>query len=50
MPLTETGKFGIYGGRYAAETLMPALLELEDAWKQKHDDSYYRSALDREQK
>ena len=27
------GHFGPYGGRYVAETLMPALLELEDAWK-----------------
>jgi len=26
------GHFGIFGGRYAAETLMPALLELEDAY------------------
>lgn len=26
------GHFGIYGGRYVAETLMPALLELEDAY------------------
>jgi tryptophan synthase beta chain len=26
------GHFGIYGGRYVAETLMPALLELESAY------------------
>ena len=26
------GHFGVYGGRYVAETLMPALLELEEAW------------------
>ena len=27
------GHFGPYGGRYAAETLMPALLELESAYR-----------------
>lgn len=32
----ERGHFGVYGGRYAAETLMPALLTLDQA---------YRSAL-----
>ena len=25
----KMGHFGIFGGRYASETLMPALLELE---------------------
>ena len=29
----ENGHFGPYGGRYVAETLMPALLELEAAFK-----------------
>jgi len=43
MPLTETGKFGVYGGRYAAETLMPALLELEEAWKRWWPDEGYRN-------
>jgi len=28
-----TGRFGPYGGRYVSETLMPNLLELEDAWR-----------------
>ena len=28
----KNGHFDIFGGRYAAETLMPALLELEDAY------------------
>jgi tryptophan synthase beta chain len=27
------GHFGIFGGRYVAETLMPALLELEEAYR-----------------
>ena len=30
----EWGRFGDYGGRYAPETLMPALLELEEVFKQ----------------
>ena len=29
----ENGHFGIYGGRFVAETLMPNILELEEAWK-----------------
>ncbi len=28
------GRFGPYGGRYVAETLVPALNELTDAWEQ----------------
>jgi tryptophan synthase beta chain len=28
----SAGHFGVFGGRYVAETLMPALLELEAAW------------------
>jgi tryptophan synthase beta chain len=28
----KKGHFGIYGGRYVSETLMPALLELEYAY------------------
>ena len=28
----ERGHFGIYGGRYVAETLMPLILELEEAY------------------
>src|SRR3989337_276337 len=33
----EMGHFGIYGGRYVSETLMPALLELERAYLQIKD-------------
>jgi len=29
----EKGHFGIYGGRYVAETLMPALIEVETAYR-----------------
>ena len=28
----RTGHFGEFGGRYVPETLMPALLELEEAY------------------
>ena len=28
----ENGHFGIYGGRYVAETLMPLILSVEEAW------------------
>ncbi|MGZ9053321.1 MAG: hypothetical protein ACXW3N_14270, partial [Rhodoplanes sp.] len=28
------GHFGIYGGRYVAETLMPLVLEVERAYEQ----------------
>ncbi len=39
----EKGHFGIYGGRYVAETLMPALLELEEAYaKAQKDPEFYR--------
>ena len=30
------GRFGPYGGRYASETLMAALVELEEAARQRH--------------
>jgi tryptophan synthase beta chain len=38
----ERGHFGIFGGRYVAETLMPALLELEDAYKKAKDDPAFQ--------
>ncbi|MET0606828.1 MAG: tryptophan synthase subunit beta, partial [Beijerinckiaceae bacterium] len=28
----ETGHFGMFGGRFVAETLMPLILELEKAY------------------
>jgi len=39
------GHFGIYGGRYVAETLMPALLELERAYKRIRRDKEFRDEL-----
>ncbi len=35
------GRFGPYGGQYVAETLMPAIAELEAAWRAARDDSAY---------
>ncbi len=36
------GHFGIYGGRYVAETLMPALIELEQAYVRLRRDRTFR--------
>ncbi len=41
------GRFGEYGGRWVAETLMPALLELEQAYKQARRDPKFRADLER---
>jgi tryptophan synthase beta chain len=38
----QRGHFGPYGGRYVAETLMPALLELETAYRKARRDSAFR--------
>jgi tryptophan synthase beta chain len=43
----KKGHFGIYGGRYAAETLMPALLELEAAYFAAKKDKGFRQELSR---
>ena len=34
----EGGHFGIYGGRYVAETLMPLILAVENAWNKAKND------------
>ena len=37
----QNGKFGIFGGRFVAETLMPLILDLEKSYQQaKKDDSF----------
>src|SRR5215472_6462541 len=43
----KQGRFGEYGGRWVAETLMPALLELEQAYKEARRDPGFRAELDR---
>ncbi len=40
------GRFGDYGGRFVAETLMPCVLELEAAWDAARADPGYRTELD----
>jgi tryptophan synthase beta chain len=37
--------FGVYGGRYVPETLIPALDELETAWASLRDDDSFRAEL-----
>ncbi|MEC7490048.1 MAG: tryptophan synthase subunit beta [Pseudomonadota bacterium] len=39
----ENGHFGIYGGRYVAETLMPLVLEVEKAYKIAQGDPQYHA-------
>jgi len=39
----ETGKFGIFGGRFVAETLMPLILELEKAYSEAKEDSSFQA-------
>jgi tryptophan synthase beta chain len=39
----QNGHFGIFGGRYVPETLMPALLELEKAYKEiRFDETFWK--------
>jgi tryptophan synthase beta chain len=33
LPVPDGGRFGGFGGQYVAETLMPAIAELETAWR-----------------
>lgn len=40
------GRFGDYGGRFVAETLMPLILELEDAWRAAQADPAYAAELE----
>ncbi len=46
----SNGHFDIFGGRYAAETLMPALLELEDAYSRAAKDKTFAGELARYQR
>jgi len=42
----KTGHFGIYGGRFASETLMPLLLELEREYGKAKDDPEFHKTLE----
>lgn len=41
-----TGHFGVFGGRFVSETLMPALEELEQAWRKYLADPEFIARLD----
>ncbi len=42
----EHGRFGIYGGRFVAETLMPLILDLEKAYTEAQSDPAFAAQLD----
>ncbi len=42
----ENGRFGIFGGRFVAETLMPLILDLEKAYAEAKADPAFRTELD----
>ncbi|MEE8188693.1 MAG: tryptophan synthase subunit beta [Kiloniellales bacterium] len=42
----ERGHFGIYGGRYVAETLMPLILEVERAYAAAKSDPGFQAEID----
>jgi tryptophan synthase beta chain len=41
------GRFGGFGGRFVAETLMPLVLEVERAWRAARQDPGFQAELDR---
>jgi tryptophan synthase beta chain len=41
----EHGHFGIYGGRFVAETLMPLILDLEQAYAQARNDPQFAAEM-----
>ena len=42
----EAGHFGKFGGRFVAETLMPLILAVEQAYEAACEDSSYQAELD----
>ena len=42
----SAGRFGEFGGQFVPETLMPALAELEAAWRDAESDSAFQRELD----
>jgi tryptophan synthase beta chain len=42
----ERGHFGIYGGRFVAETLMPLILDLDRAYAEAKADPAFRSEME----
>jgi tryptophan synthase beta chain len=44
--MTTAGLYGVYGGRYVPETLVPALDELEQGWRAVQDDPSFHAELE----
>lgn len=42
----ENGRFGEFGGRYVAETLMPLILDLEDEYRAAKKDSAFKAQME----
>jgi len=42
----DSGHFGIFGGRFVAETLMPLILEVEQAYNRYKDDPEFKAELE----
>ena len=42
----EAGMFGIFGGRFVAETLMPLILDLEYHWNEAKNDPAFKAELE----
>ena len=41
----EDGRFGIFGGRFVAETLMPLILDLQEEWNKAKTDPVFQAEL-----
>ena len=46
LPIPERGRFGEFGGQYVAETLMPAIGDLERAWRSARADATFWAEVD----
>ncbi|MEI2299139.1 tryptophan synthase subunit beta [Ensifer sp. MJa1] len=42
----EDGRFGIFGGRFVAETLMPLILDLQNEWDKAKNDPAFKAELE----
>ena len=42
----EKGRFGTFGGRFVAETLMPLILELEDAYNEARQEKNFKAEME----
>ncbi len=42
----KVGRFGIYGGQYVPETVMPVLMQLQEAYEKYKDDAKFQAEVD----